>query len=88
MQNKEVIQQAIAHWCGLLKKHRILAGLSQREVGEKMAKLQNREKPFGRQYIHKIESGKESIGLDVMFRYCDAIGARAELELIIKNGKQ
>lgn len=82
MQNKEVIQQAIAHWCTFLKKFRESQKITQQETGRRMAVLEGREKPYGRAYISYIEDGTKNIGLDVFFRYCTAVGARPVLQLM------
>lgn len=82
MQNQQVIQQAIAHWCAFLKEFRESQNLTQDEVGRRMAILEGRDKPYGRAYISYIEDGSKNIGLDVFFRYCTAVGARPVLQLL------
>jgi transcriptional regulator with XRE-family HTH domain len=82
MQNQQVIQQAIAHWCKFLKEFRESQKLTQDEVGRRMATLEGREKPYGRAYISYIEDGTKNIGLDVFFRYCTAVGAKPVLQLL------
>ena len=51
-----------------------------------MAILENRKEPYTKQYISYIESGDSSIGLDLFFRYCTAVGARPVLQLM--NAKE
>jgi transcriptional regulator with XRE-family HTH domain len=82
MQNQQVIQQAIAHWCAFLKEFRESQKITQEELGRRMAILECREKPYGRAYISYIEDGTKNIGLDVFFRYCTAVGARPVLQLL------
>lgn len=82
MQNQQVIQQAIAHWCAFLKEFRKSQKITQEELGRRMAILEGREKPYGRAYISYIEDGTKNIGLDVFFRYCTAVGARPVLQLL------
>ncbi len=82
MQNKQVIQHAIAHWCAFLKQFRESENITQQEVGRRMAVLEGREKPYGKTYISYIENGNNNIGLDVFFRYCTAVGARPVLQLL------
>lgn len=82
MQNPKVIQPAIRHWCAFLKDFRTGQNLTMDEVGRRMAILENRKEPYTRQYISYIESGDSSIGLDLFFRYCTAVGARPVLQLM------
>lgn len=82
MQNQQVIQQAIAHWCAFLKEFRESQKITQEELGRRMAFLEGREKPYGRAYISYIEDGTKNIGLDVFFRYCTAVGGRPVLQLL------
>lgn len=82
MQNQQVIQQAIAHWCAFLKEFREYQKITQEELGRRMAILEGREKPYGRAYISYIEDGSKNIGLDVFFRYCTAVGARPVIQLL------
>lgn len=82
MQNQQVIQQAIAHWCAFLKEFRESQKITQEELGRRMAILEGRENPYGRAYISYIEDGTKNIGLDVFFRYCTAVGARPVIQLL------
>lgn len=82
MQNRKVIQTAIAAWCCMLREFREEQKLSQEEVGRRMATLEGRAEPYGRSYISLIESGDTNIGLSVYFRYCTAVGARPVLQLM------
>jgi len=85
MQNIQVIQHAIAYWCDFLRQFRESQNITQQEAARRMAVLEGRDKPYTRQFISKIESGEHSIGLDVFFRYCTAVGARPVLQLMTEK---
>ena len=50
-------------------------------IKDQMARIENREKNYCRSYVSLIESGEINISLHVLFTYCDAVGACAEITL-------
>ena len=75
------IKDQIKESCAKLKAFRKSKKITQQKVGEQMARIEKRKKNYSRSYISLIESGKINISLHVLFTYCDAVGACAEINL-------
>ena len=79
------IKDQIKESCAKLKAFRKSKKITQQKVGEQMARIEKREKYYCRSYVSLIESGEINISLHVLFTYCDAVGACAEINLTNKN---
>lgn len=75
------IKEQIKESCNKLKAFRKSKKITQQKVGEQMARIENREKNYCRSYVSLIESGDINISLHVLFTYCEAVGACAEITL-------
>mgnify|MGYP003528492432 FL=1 len=75
------IKDQIKESCAKLKAFRKSKKITQQKVGEQMARIEKREKNYCRSYVSLIESGEINSSLHVLFTYCDAVGACAEITL-------